>query len=296
MTNIDAVGAPAPPPPPPCQNPTVELEVEQAVRTLKHECANRLTVVITPASCRATEYKIEIQSASGGAWLVLSQRRSYPWLVRIAGKFKVRGMARIEGAEVQSGTKDVEVQFPTYAQIVGDGAVQGATRKEWRQTVKDCSNKPGRDHSGVQQPNRRRERGFFIRIDTRNNRYVFTNRVTGIWVGPGEGAAVALGARPPDDPENPKPNAKGSKYVVASFHTHTSTSLRRGPGARAVGPSDTDDKNNQKRQVPGVVYDYVATQPPRPPNAPLGSIPMGHPKEAAARLYRSLGVDRRPTP
>jgi hypothetical protein len=296
MTNLDAVTGPAPgaaAAKPPCQNPTVDLEVEKALLTLKHDCHNRLTVVVSPATCRATEYKIEIQRASGGAWLSLSKRRSFPWMAQIAGKFKVRGMARIEGAEVQSGPKDVEVQFPNYDQIVGDRTVNAATRKEWHLTLKDCRNAPGRDHNGLQQPNLRRERGFFIRIDTKLNRYIFTNRVLGILVGPDEGAAVGLGARPPDEPPgNLDPNARGAKYVVASFHTHTSTSLRTGRGARQVGPSGADDQNNTRRQIPGVVYDYIGPVP----GGAYGAIRMGHPLRAPARVYRSLGLDRRPTP
>jgi hypothetical protein len=277
MTNIDAVGAPAPPPPPPCTSPKVELEVEKALLTLKHDCQCRLTINVTPESCPVTEYKIEIQKASGGSWFLLSDMRNYAWVARVAGKFKIRGTAKVNGSDVQSDLKDVEVQFPTYDQIVGDGGVRNATAAEWRATVRDCTEKP---------VNRRRERGFFIRLNTKKNVYTFTNKVTGPWVDPGTGASVSLGARPADDPDNPNPNAKGSKYVVASFHTHTSTNFRT--DGREIGPSSADDSNNTRRQIPGVVYDYTA--------ASGNEIPAGHPKTASAKLYKSLGLERRPTP
>ena len=118
MTNIDAVGAPAPPPPPPCTSPKVELEVEKALLTLKHDCQCRLTINVTPESCPVTAYKIEIQKASGGSWFLLSDMRNYAWTARVAGKFKIRGTATVNGSDVQSDLKDVEVQFPTYDQLL----------------------------------------------------------------------------------------------------------------------------------------------------------------------------------
>lgn len=287
MTNLDAVGAPAPPPPPPCQNPTIALTVEKALLTLKHDCLCQLTIVVEPASCPVTDYVVEIQRASGGSWYPLAQARSTQWTARVAGKFKLRGKATVDGSPKESPPQEVEVQFPTYDQIVADAAVRRATDIEWRATVRDCQEKP----------NIRRERGFFIRVDSKRNRYSFTNHVTGGWVGPGEGAGVMLGARPPDEPPAPAPNAKGSKYVVASFHTHTPTAFR--DEGRDVGPSGADDTNNGIRQIPGVVYDYVATIPGDPFGGnPHGAIPARHPKTASARLYKSpaSGLVRRPTP
>ena len=177
-----------------------------------------------------------------------------------------------------SDETDVEVKFPTFAQITGDPKASGLMRREWAKTLKDNT------------PTRRRERGFFIRLDTRANKYLATNRVYGPWVGPLVGASVTLGAKPDDEPASPDPNAEGAKYVVASFHTHTPTTHRPAGFGRGVGPSDPDNRNNTRRQLPGVVYDYV--------DSPVGSgeIPEGHPEGAASRLYYSAGVDPRPTP
>jgi hypothetical protein len=286
MTNIDAVGAPAPPPPPPCQNPTVDLEVEKPTLTLRHDHANKLKIVVSPASCRATEYKIEIKRASGGGWFQLANTRSFRWIARVAGKFKLRGTAKVDGSDVQSGEKDVEVKFPTYAQIVSDGRVLAAARREWALTLRDCT------------PPRRRERCFWIQLDTKLNRYLCAPRSNGAWVGPNQGASVAPPPRPPDNPASPDPNAKGARYVVSMFHTHTATTYRPGPGVRPLGPSGADGNFHNAHQVPGVVYDYVSPVPATPAN-PHGAIPMGHPLAAPAMLYRSVGagnIDPRPTP
>jgi hypothetical protein len=281
MTNIDSVNPPAVPPVrPPCTGPSVELEVQKALLTLRHDRSNRLRIVITPATCRGKKFRIEIKRASGGGWFKLSPTRSFLWLARIAGTFKLRGIAEIEGSDVISPEKDVEVQFPDYAQIVGDPVVRGGTNREWALTLRECRRRP----------NRRRERGFWITLNTRINRYTFTNRVKGAWVGPADGAEVPLVPRPADNPANPDPNARGAKYPVASFHTHTPTEFRPGPGTRGVGPSPPDNNVDSSDQVPGVVYDFVESP------AGSGSIPMGHPKASAAMRYHSMGLNRRPTP
>jgi hypothetical protein len=283
MTNIDSVNPPAVPvQPPPCTNPQVELEVEKNRLTLKHNRNNRLRIVITPASCRGTKFRIEIQRTSGGGWLPLSQTRSLLWLARVAGKFKLRGVATIDGSEVMSPEKDVEVQFPNYVQISGDPVVSGGTSREWTLTLRDCRQRP---------VNRRRERGFWITLNTRINRYTFTNRLKGAWAGPAGGASVNLVPRPPDVPASPAANEKGVKYPVCSFHTHTPTEFRAMyPGTRGIGPSPDDERIDANDQVPGMVYDYVESP------AGSGSIPMGHPKGSAAQRYLSLGLLQRPTP
>lgn len=285
MTNIDSAAPPAPPPPP-CVSPTVDLEVAKNVLTLKHNRSNRLRITTTPPSCVPSAYKIEIQRASGGAWFPLATTRSYLWLARVAGKFKLRGTATINGADVQSGTKDVEVKFPTYAQIVSDARVLAAMRRQWALTLADCT------------PPRRRERCFWIQLDTGLNRYICAPRAVGAWIPPTGTGAVTPPPRPADNPTNPDPNAASARYVVGMFHTHTPTTYRPPPGIRPLGPSGADGNFHDYHKVPGVVYDYVAPGPPTPAH-PHGSIPMGHPLGAPAMLYRSVGpgnIDPRPTP
>jgi hypothetical protein len=287
MTNIDSVGAAlgsggagGKAAKPKCENPTVELEVQKNLLTLKHDRTNRVKILIKPTACKATEFKIEIQRASGGGWFLLSNKRSFLWSARVAGKFQLRGTAKIDGTDYQTALKDVEVQFPNYGDIVGDSRVRVMTNREWARTLKACT----------QNPNVRRELGFWIQINTKSNRYISTDRTKGPLVPPTDGAYVDVPARPADNPSAPDPNAKGVKYPVASFHTHTPTTYRAGGGARGIGPSGADNRIDTKDQVPGVVYDYVESP------VGSGSIPMGHPELSAAILYKSLGLDRRPTP
>ncbi|HUS92318.1 MAG TPA: hypothetical protein VM389_08600 [Phycisphaerae bacterium] len=274
----------------PCEqpncNPTrVDLEVEKALLTLKHDRDCRLNVVVEPDDVQVQECKIEIRRESAADWCTLSRRQTEdPWQAKIAGKFKLRGVVKICGREHTTAEKSVEVQFPDYGEITGDAGVHAACATEWQQTLADCT----------EDPNRRRERGFWIRLNTATNAYEFTATLTGSWRGPTQGASVPLPARPADAPATPAPCDAGATYSVASFHTHTPTAFRAAlvpaGSTRGVGPSGADQGIDTGDQVPGVVNDY--TESP----AGSGSIPMGHPENSAAQLYHSLGLDRRPTP
>ena len=107
----------------------------------------------------------------------------------------------------------------------------------------------------------------------------------GPWVSGDEQASVNIWWRPSDIPSSPSPTDTGAYYPVASFHTHTSTFY--GTKGRDVGPSDADRGKDDEDQVPGLVYDYIGV---------LRRIEAGHPINAPARIYQSLGPERRPTP
>jgi hypothetical protein len=262
--------------------PTVDLVVQRDLLTLKHDNESNLEVRVRPEGTAVEQYRIEIRRSSGGAWCTLGDSRTLePWTAKIAGNFKIRGVARIEGTDHFSSEEAVTVQFPDYDEIVSDGDVQNSTDTEWQNTLNDCT----------EDPNRRRERGFWIRLNTRTDTYEFTTpTITGSWSGPEDGASVPLPTRPADDPASPSPCDEGATYSVASFHTHTPTTYRRGDSTRAVGPSEADRRIDNADDVPGVVYDYV--------ESPEGSgdIPLGHPKDAAAQRYHSRGTNRRTTP
>jgi hypothetical protein len=277
-----APAASSPPPPP---NYSVDLVAQKNKLTLKHDHQSDLQVTVTPAGATVDEYRIEIKRASGGDWCTLCKESVLsPWVARIAGKFKLRGVAKIGGSDHFSAEKDVEVQFPSYSQIVGDPAVQTATDDAWCNTLNDCTSNP----------NQRREHGFWIRLNTLSDAYEFSSTKHGDWCKPEDGAGVDIGSRPSDDPPRPSPNDPGATYYLASFHTHTSTEFRTIPSlvgsVRPIGPSDPDKQTDTADDVPGVVYDYT--------ESPAGSvsIPMGHPKTSAAKLYYSAGKDRRSTP
>lgn len=271
---------------PNCTPSSVALEVEKNKLTLKHNRECKLEIKVEPESTSVDAYRIEIRrEKEQKKWCTLSNKKiEDPWKAKIAGKFKIRGVAIICGDEHFTEEKEVEVQFPSYSEIVSDSGVTSETSKEWQNTLNDCT----------ENPNQRRERGFWIKLNTKSNVYEFTGTVTGGWSNPTQGASVPLPSRPDDSPASPSPCDDGATYSVASFHTHTPTEFRAAanpPGTtRGVGPSGADNRIDTQDDVPGVVYDYVESP------GGSGSIPMGHPKNSSAQLYHSRGRDRRSTP
>jgi hypothetical protein len=266
-------------------NFSVDLIVEKNLLTLKHDHKCKLEVKVTPPGLAVDEYRIEIKRASGGSWCTLSSTATLdPWFARIAGKLKLRGVAKIGGTEHQSGEKDVEGRFPDYNQIVADSAVQTEMSAAWCNTLNDCT----------ANPNRRREYAFWILLNTLSDAYEFGPVVTGPWCAPADGAGANPGTRPPDKPATPAPCDQGATYSVGLFHTHTPTEFRAGgvpPGStRPIGPSPPDESFHTANDVPGAIYDFV--------DSPAGSnsIPVGHPKNSPAKLYPTAGQTRRTTP
>jgi|ERR1022692_515342 hypothetical protein len=266
----------------------VDLVVLKPTLTLKHDAQSNLEVKVTPPDAVVDEYRIEIKRASAAAFAAFAAightQKLAPWTAKIAGKFKIRGVAKIEGKDVLSAEKDMEVQFPTYSQIVGDAGVQTAVNAEWTSTLGDCTSSP----------NQRREHGFWINLNTTTETYEFGTTVYGAYSGPAGGAAVDLPPRPADVPATLGAADTGATYPVASFHAHTATEFRAAavpPGSRrAVGPSGADNNADNTDDVPGVVYDFVESP------AGSGSIPVGHPKTSPAQVYYSAGKTRRSTP
>ena len=194
----------------------------------------------------------------------------------------MRGIGTVYGNRVETPIEEVEVRFPRYVQITNDAAIISMTDAAWAATLADCT------------PTSRRERGFWIYLDTSVNSYEAGPTLYGNPCGPDDDAAVSMSPRPPDEPPLPSATASGARYPVASFHCHTPTTYRVSatnfPG-RAVGPSPNDlftDENVD--QVPGLVYDYLDL--PRHD----GNIYPGLPIDSSAIIYESIGKERRPTP
>ena len=201
---------------------------------------------------------------------LLSDTGEIDWTARIAGIFKLRLKTRINEADHTTPEKDMTVNFPTYAQIIADSTVKSKMNSEWQATLNDCTNVP----------NQRRERGFWISLNTvGNGSYSCGNSIQGAWVGPAAGANITLGARPQSNLSAVAPNAASGVYTVASFHTHTPTTYRSaatmGPG-RGNGPSGGDLNADASDNVAGVVYDYTANP-----------VPPLHPKNSTAALFSS---------
>ena len=126
-----------------------------------------------------------------------------------------------------------------------------------------------------QNPNLRRERGFWISLNTAGDgTYSCGESKFGNWSGPFAGASVELGSRPDSTLSAIAPNATSALYAVSSFHTHTPTVYRS--SGRRSGPSQSDNDMDQYDNVAGIVYDYA-----------IYYIPPGHPKDSPAAVYKS---------
>jgi hypothetical protein len=252
--------------------------------TLKHD--NQTPISLSHPNSLGTTIisaTIQIRRKGDSTWLTLGSPSSLnPRTAKIAGTFEMRGIGTVQGNSVETPIEEVEVRFPKYEQITNDVAVVGMTDAAWAATLADCT------------PTSRRERGFWIYLDTSVNSYEAGPTIYGNPCGPNDEAAVSISPRPPDEPSLPSATASGARYPVASFHCHTPTTYRvtatNFPG-RAVGPSPNDLFADEKvDQVPGLVYDYV--------DLPLrnGNIYPGLPIDSPAIIYESIRKDRRPTP
>ena len=249
--------------------------------TLKHDRECNLELQVAPSNVVSIdETRIEIARRGNPIWHTLSTEKALaPWQANIAGYFNLRGTVTIAGMDFHSAEIGVQVQFPTYEQIVSDTGVISMTDAAWEATLDDCT----------EFPNRRRERGFWILLDTSLNIYLQGAVALGPWIGPSEMVGMTLPPRPNDTPAQPLPNAMGAIYPVASFHTHPPVTFLDDV-YRLVGPSSTDNLSDLEAKVPGVVYDYIEAF------SGTGIILAGHPKDAPAQRYLSLGCTRRETP
>ncbi len=254
----------------------------RATLTLKHD--NQTTVRLSHPNSVGTAItgstvEIRRKGGNGTSWQTLGSETSLdPWTARIAGMFELRGRGTADGREVVTPVAEIEVRFPSYSEIVGDTNVIAFTDAAWAATLADCT------------PEYRRERGFWIYLNTGSDSYESGPVALGGWVGPEEDGFVYLGDRPSDEPPTPLPVSSGARYPVATFHCHTPTAFLTNYGFRYVGPSSDDRDIDLHLQVPGVVYDYAGD--PSFPSMILGE----HPLNAPAQRYQSLGVERRPTP
>ena len=248
----------------------LELSISKTNLTLKHDGDTEFTVVAEPASVFSTPM-IQVKRNDIGAtrwpnWMDLKDcRGTINWKARVAGIFKLRAAALVAGEECLSDEKDMTVKFPVYDQIIAVLNVSGRMNSEWQATLDDCT----------QNPNLRRERGFWISLNTAGDgTYSCGESKFGNWSGPFAGASVELGSRPDSTLSAIAPNATSALYAVSSFHTHTPTVYRS--SGRRSGPSQSDNDMDQYDNVAGIVYDYA-----------IYYIPPGHPKDSPAAVYKS---------
>ena len=185
----------------------------------------------------------------------------------------MRGIGTVLGNHVETPVEEVEVMFPRFEQITNAAEIVSMTDAAWAATLADCT------------PTNWMERGFWIWLNTENDLYEAGETILGEPCSGNNQAYVVLPPRPSDIPSLPTPTASGARYPVASFHTHPPACYRT--QGRDTGPSPDDERVDRKNQVPGLVYDYIG----------VGQyIGAGHPINAPARIYQSLGLGQRPTP
>ena len=269
----------------------VSLVVSKSLLTLKHD--NQATISISrtgPWGENPPEGTVEIRrSGAANDWMTLGVESDLdPWTARIAGHFDLRGIVSCGDFALTTAVEQIEVQFPSINQIIADSGVQSRALQEWNDTLDDCT----------EVPNQRRERAYWIMLDTRTDSYNDAMPMMGWWSVPGSGAGVVISNPPPDNPSSPLPTATGATYSVAWLHTHTPTTYWATNSAlyRPVGPSIPADYDvATRRNRPGIAYDFD----PDPVTSALrgtNAIPSRWPKASSAHLYAIDPPARRETP
>jgi hypothetical protein len=220
------------------------------------------------------------------SYQVLARSQSHTSTKRLVGNFRARGSVTIDGIRFETPHEySYRVQFPSYDDIVADPSVQAETDFAWELTKQYAYvNRGTQAADGTWPDSRRREYGFWIRLDTSGSgSYIFEPLEEGEIVGPGDGGELGNSPMPPDLYEKGSVDAPGYRalYTVARFHSHTPTTYRH--KGRPVGPSSSNDGAAGGRVV-GIVYDYISS---------TGEIPPGHPLDSVARRWPS-GPFRRP--
>ncbi len=222
------------------------------------------TVAIVPSTVAIDNYQFEIRREKGDAavWHTLysGPTSSYSDYAKVAGHFLIRVRLTSNDQEYLSPARKLEVQFPTFANIISSSDVRARTGEVWDDILAETN------------VDWRREKGLWIFLNTATKKYEFGPIINGPKVGHLTGADIAM-TSPHDIP--------GEKlfdpmtYVVASFHGHTPTFYR--PVDRRVGASDKDKKADFATGITGIVLDYIAVSG--------GLIPAGHPLGSPANWY-----------
>ena len=198
--------------------------------------------------------------------------------------FEVRGKIDANGSGLTTPVHDLIVRYPGIDEIRLDPDVIHRAELEWQAALADCTT-----NSGLT-----RERGYWIVLDTRTNRYGAEQPFQGAFFLPGERPSSDSNGRPPDRWSDPSDKQAGIVVAVAGFHTHVPTTLwPTNLLGRQVGPSEEDGNAAKILQMPGLVFDY-APDPLFSKIAQTNAIPRGWPANSPARLYPITSPERRP--
>ena len=260
----------------------VELTTTKDLLTLKHEREADLEIKHEPTG-NINAYRIDIKHKNQGGWHTLDDaKEKKPWEATVAGEFELRGVVKHNNVYYASPKIDVTVQFPNWDQIKSDPDVSNKMHQVWLSTLAYSTT-----HT-----NSLREEGFFITLDTAQNKYVIHHRPPGNPVlvtdaMNGASVSITLPNRPSDSIRNPNPLDKPD-YAVGWFHTHASMEYVHHYWYRPVGPSESDIAFSTRRppHLPGFVYDYTG----------FGGRIYGQPGLGAATEVHNIPPERRPTP
>jgi hypothetical protein len=265
-----------------------DFTISKSDLTLKHNCKTTLIVTAEPAS-KISNPTVQI-TRSGvidgvpvtPEWLdLLDGRGTIPWTGRVAGNFKLRAKAMIDGKEHLTEERDLTVKFPTFDQITSDPTVNTAMASEWQATLDDYKTLLQSINGVLVNDWVRRERGFWVLLNTGGDgTYSCANYTQGGFAHPlYPSLSIDLGTRPPANLSAVSPAAQGAMYTVASFHTHPPEhpdSQGRPSGPSDYGNGKGDKPQDERDNVAGIVYDYTANP-----------VPRGHPKNSLAKAYNS---------
>ncbi len=253
--------------------PKVSFTLSQTTMTLKHDnqCALEITTEPESVVFSGHEYMIRFENETG--WYSLGTGESMDWTTKVAGKFRLRAQAEIEGVQVTSGEQSATVQFPLAGEVILDSGVVSAMDLAWN------LNKNGADAQGFH------EFGFMINLNTANNEYEIGSITPSIkysWDDEDTGVAVLHDKW--SDPASPSPIESGVTYSVTCFHTHPPLTDAPEGFWRIVGPSSEDLTLHYSADTPGVVRDYIGVD---------HVVLPGHSKDDPEKLYYPLGPFQR---
>ena len=262
---------------------SIALEVSKTLLTLKHD--NQATISISrfgPWGENPPEGTVEIRrSGAANEWLTLGVESDLaPWTARIAGHFDLRGIVPCGGFSVTTAVQQIEVQFPSGAQIAADEEFISSAEWAWTLMTSEAS----------EPPHAQREYGFCVFLDTFDQEYDCSDIQQGPFIPPYGNGEIAVDCDPVTDPYSPSPTASGARYAVATFHTHPPAAYAFEGWYRPTGPSSNDVSNAMTRGLPSMVSDYI------PFEGDNGKINGGHPLDAEHQRILIPNPVRRATP
>ena len=261
----------------------IALDVSKSLLTLKHD--NQTTITISrsgPWGDSPPEGTVEIRrSGAANEWMTLGSESDLdPWTARIAGHFDLRGIVSCGDFALTTAVQQIEVQFPSGAQIAADPEFVSSAEWAWTLMTTEAS----------EPPHAQREYGFCVFLDTFDQVYDCSDIQQGPFIPPYGNGEIAIDCDPVTDPDSPSPTASGARYAVATFHTHPPAAYAFEGWSRPTGPSSNDVSNATTRGIPSVVSDYV------PLDHCDGEIFGGHNLDAEHRRILIPAPIRRATP